>query len=312
MAVDTMVKDNMVISSATRPTLQIVDRVDSVKVEPVVKLERSLFNLEQALNGVSIGFYLNGELVPVLGFKENDLNDPAKQYVGTVDGVSYYFNSLGGCNDLNPDHTLQMLNVEIPVKRDIVASRGDSEGTETIEISSLQPREQFALAAMQSIISKLDTPILLLDGYKITQITTLAFNIANSMMNFAAEYRAETKHTTEPSTTVEVDETTLTSNGDKILYNLAAHLESLKKSVDIINNTLTDQINKTKKIDIASVSAGTIKTEVENTPDVRVVNIPSVNVGTPNVIVENVVPVSGTVSVDNVVDVNVKNFPSSE
>lgn len=60
---------------------------------------------------------------------------------------------------------------------------------------------------MQSIISKLDTPILLLDGYKITQITTLAFNIANSMMNFAAEYRAETKHTTEPSTTVEVDET---------------------------------------------------------------------------------------------------------
>ena len=208
MAVDTMVKDNMVISSATRPTLQIVDRVDSVKVEPVVKLERSLFNLGQALNGVSIGFYLNGELVPVLGFKENDLNDPAKQY---VDGVSYYFNSLGGCSDLNPDHTLQMLNVEIPVKRDVVASRGDSEGTETIEISSLQPREQFALAAMQSIISKLDTPILLLDGYKITQITTLAFNIANSMMNFAAEYRAETKHTTEPSTTVEVDETTLTS-----------------------------------------------------------------------------------------------------
>lgn len=312
MAVDTMVKDNMVISSATRPTLQIVDRVDSVKVEPVVKLERSLFNLGQALNGVSIGFYLNGELVPVLGFKENDLNDPAKQYVGTVDGVSYYFNSLGGCNDLNPDHTLQMLNVEIPVKRDVVASRGDSEGTESIEISSLQPREQFALAAMQSIISKLDTPILLLDGYKITQITTLAFNIANSMMNFAAEYRAETKLTTEPSTTVEVDETTLTSNGDKILYNLAAHLESLKKSVDIINNTLTDQINKTKKIDIASVSAGTIKTEMENTPDVRVVNIPSVNVGTPNVIVENVVPVSGTVSVDNVVDVNVKNFPSSE
>lgn len=265
MEVDTMVKDNMVISSATRPTLQIVDRVDSVKVEPVVKLKRSLFNLGQALNGVSIGFYLNGELVPVLGFKENDLNGSAKQYVGTVDGVSYYFNSLGGCSDLNPDHTLQMLNVEIPVKRNVVASRGDSEGTESIEISSLQPREQFALAAMQSIISKLDTPILLLDGYKITQITTLAFNIANSMMNFAAEYRAETKHTTEPSTTVEVDETTLTSNGDKILYNLAAHLESLKKSVDIINNTLTDQINKTKKIDIASVSAGTIKTEVENT-----------------------------------------------
>lgn len=322
MAVQTAV-DKMTISTVTRPDFQVVDSVDTVKVTPVVKLEKSTFNLGQALNGVSVGFYLKGELVPVLGFRENDLNDPAKSYVGTVDGVSYYFNNLGGCSDLDPDHTLQMLNVEIPVKRDTVASRGDSESTESIEISSLQPREQFALAAMQSIINKIDTPILLLDGYKITQISTLAFNIANSMMNFSAEYRAKTEHPTEPADTITVDGNTLSTNSEKIMYNIASHLESVKKSLDILNTTFKDQEAKVKKVNVTNTDP--IKVNINEMPNVNIGNTPNVNVantptvaisGTPDARVSNMitepvsvigsVEVSGNVNVDNTVDVNVK------
>lgn len=312
--------NQMVISTVTRPDFQVVDTVDSVKVTPVVKLEQSTFNLGQALNGASVGFYLSGELVPVLGFRTNDLNDQQKSYVGTVDGVSYYFNSLGGCSDLNPDHTLQMLNVEIPVKRDTVGSRGDEEGAEAIEISSLQPREQFAMAAMQSILNKLDTPILLLDGYKITQISILSFNIANAMMNLSAEYRAKTDHTTEPSDTVEVDGNSLSTNSEKIMYNIASHLESVKKSIDILNTTFKAQEEKTKKVNITNTEP--IGVSISGTPNVNVTNTPTValqsgssvkvsNMLTEPVSVTGSVNVSGNVNVGNTVDVNVKSMPSS-
>lgn len=315
MAIQTPIADKMVISTVTRPNLQIIDSVDSVKVTPVVKLEQSTFNLGQALNGVSVGFYLEGELVPVLGFRTNDLNDQAKSYVGTVDGVSYYFNSLGGCSDLDPAHTLQMLNVEIPVKRDTAGSRGDADEVESIEISSLQPREQFALAAMQSIINKLDTPILLLDGYKITQISSLAFNIANSMMNLSAEYRAKTEHTTEPSDTVAVDGSTLSTSSEKIMYNIASHLESVKKSIDILNNTFKAQEEKTKKVNITNTDP--VSVSISGTPDVNVANTPTValqngsSVRVSNMLTEPV-SVTGNVDIGNTVDVNVKSMPTSE
>lgn len=315
MAVQTSIADKMVISTVTRPDLQVVDSVDSVRVTPVVKLEKSTFNLGQALNGVSVGFYLDEELVPVLGFRANNLNDSAKSYVGTVDGVSYYFNSLGGCSDLDPAHTLQMLNVEIPVKRDTAGSRGDADEVESVEISSLQPREQFALAAMQSIINKLDTPILLLDGYKITQISSLAFNIANSMMNLSAEYRAKTEHTTEPSDTVAVDGSTLSTNNEKIMYNISSHLESVKKSIDILNNTFKAQEEKTRKVYITNTAP--IGVSISGTPDVNVTNTPTValqngsSVKVSNMLTEPI-SVTGNVNVGNTVDVNVKSMPVSE
>lgn len=315
MAIQTSIADKMVISTVTRPDLQVVDSVDSVRVTPVVKLEKSTFNLGQALNGVSVGFYLDEELVPVLGFRANNLNDSAKSYVGTVDGVSYYFNSLGGCSDLDPAHTLQMLNVEIPVKRDTAGSRGDADEVESVEISSLQPREQFALAAMQSIINKLDTPILLLDGYKITQISSLAFNIANSMMNLSAEYRAKTEHTTEPSDTVAVDGSTLSTNNEKIMYNISSHLESVKKSIDILNNTFKAQEEKTRKVYITNTAP--IGVSISGTPDVNVTNTPTValqngsSVKVSNMLTEPI-SVTGNVNVGNTVDVNVKSMPVSE
>lgn len=315
MAIQASIADKMVISTVTRPDLQVVDSVDSVRVTPVVKLEKSTFNLGQALNGVSVGFYLDEELVPVLGFRANNLNDSAKSYVGTVDGVSYYFNSLGGCSDLDPAHTLQMLNVEIPVKRDTAGSRGDADEVESVEISSLQPREQFALAAMQSIINKLDTPILLLDGYKITQISSLAFNIANSMMNLSAEYRAKTEHTTEPSDTVAVDGSTLSTNNEKIMYNISSHLESVKKSIDILNNTFKAQEEKTRKVYITNIAP--IGVSISGTPDVNVTNTPTValqngsSVKVSNMLTEPI-SVTGNVNVGNTVDVNVKSMPVSE
>lgn len=296
------------ISTVTRPEFTLVDMVDKIDVKPVAKLDTYSFNLSQALSGVSIGFTQNGKIVPVLGFRKSGINRVEQEYMGTVDGVVYYFNKLGGCDDKNPDHALKMLNAEIPIKRDTVASRGDSDtSTENINISSLQPREQFAMAAMQSIISKLAMEdILLLDGYKITQVTTLAFNIANSMMNLSAEYRAETKQNENPPTEIEVDETTLSSASEKIMFNINSNIKSLTEELKKFNLEFKANEDKTKKVNITNTTA--IETKVTNTPSVNVNNTPSVNInGTPNVNCTNMitepVSVTGTVNVGNTVSV---------
>lgn len=341
---------NRIETSVLKPNFQIVDRVEKVNISPVISLNTRIFNLSQALNGASIGFMLNGELVPVLNFQPTgNNNNEDEQYTGTAGGTAYYFNRLGGCSDKDPNHVLQMLDAQIPVKRDTVATRGDSDSTESIEISSLQPREQFALAAMQSIIGKLDFPILLLDEYKISQIAMLSFNVANAMMNYSAEYRAETKQVENPPETVGVNGETLTTNTEKILFNLTTHIEGLKKMVEKLNTTITDQGKEARKIEVSKISAtealkvsGSVEVSklpnvtigsmpavsINGTPNVSVANIPSVNInntpsvsisGTPSVSVNNTpyvrvsgtVPVNGTVDVGNAVDVNVISMPTS-
>ena len=88
----------------------------------------------------------------------------------------------------------------------------------------MQPREQFAMAAMKSIIGKIEGNILGIDDYKITKIGELSFKLAQVMMTLSAKFRELAKEEVE-SPYIEIDKEALTDDTNKILYNIQTVLK---------------------------------------------------------------------------------------
>lgn len=231
----------------------------------------SEFKLSEALNGASIGWTdtggLSGTLTEyVLNFKQYTQSQSSYKYSGQVGKSTYYFDKDGKCVDGNPVHNLFMVLADIKETQGTDASRGDGSSAETIDVNTMQPREYFACYALQGILGHFPEP-LLLDDAQITQISSMAFRIAQGMLAAAADARAATS-TTPPSGEVEVDPNNLSTDTDKILYNLNENLSNIK---DRLDNGLDVTIN--------------------GTPDVYVTNM-----------LLEPVSVTGTVSIDNFPD----------
>lgn len=213
------------------------------------------FNIEEALNGASIGFVKITEVDQyIIDFKRSNTGKASSEYVGIGqdDNKKYYFNSSGLCADGDLLHSLYRLEEEINTdERGTVASRGDAAGgTEEISIDNLQPREQFALAAMQTILGKLDIPILGIDNFKITRVCDLSFKIAQQMMSTAAEYRAATKEPEIPEEgeeveDLEIDINSITNVRDKILYNMYNNIKVIKEDNKIVSENSTKELEQT-------------------------------------------------------------------
>lgn len=240
-------------------------------------MEIKLFNINQALNGASIGFASGNIVVQyIIDFKRSNEKTASKEFVGIGqdDNKEYYFDNKGECYDKLATHRLWKIEEEINTdERGTVASRGDAEGgIEKISIDNIQPREQFALAAMQIILNKLDTPILGIDNFKITRVCDLSFKIAQQMMSTAAKYRASTK--SEPEESIDIDKNSITNVSDKILYNIQEYMKVMKdNSTSIKDNGIKLQDNPEVKV------INTISSYVTNQSlDVNVVNTPTVKV----------------------------------
>ena len=254
----------------------------------------STFNLGKALRGASIGWAVNGR-------PEEGLYKVAEGFVKVSDNVySYYVEGEEyRCNakglhfekfEFADEKTLFMVNSEIEETRGTEASRGDAESKETISIDVLQPREQFAIAAMQSIIGTMIDPMNM-DAYKIQSVAKKSFEIAQAMMQQAAEVRAATvvNPDEEVKEEITVDSSTITSVTDKILYNLNVNLSNL-------NALLKD---KELKIQVKNESVPVKITEASQNVPVTVQKVE----GVPGVAV--VGGITGSVEVTNTVDVNV-------
>lgn len=203
-------------------------------------MEIKLFNISQALNGASIGFASGNIVVQyIIDFKRSNEKIASKEFVGIGqdDNIEYYFNNKGECSDGLSSHQLYKIEDIINQSQGTVASRGEADGAEEIPIENMQPRELFAQAAMQSIISKLDEPILGIDNFKIAKICELSFKIAQKMMTTAAIHRAET--IADSRATVDIDINAVTDIKDKILYNM---LDSMK--------SISNEMQNTRKISI--------------------------------------------------------------
>ena len=243
------------------------------------------FNLQEALNGASIGFSTTGAVGGtvsnyVLNFRQYTQSKATWKYVGEVGKTTYYFDENGACSDSDTTHQLYLVDATIASTTGTEASRGDGSSAETISISALQPREQFACYALQGRMYHIDNPLLFDDG-QITQISAMAFQIAKGMLAAAADARAATS-TEPPSEEIEIDKNDVSSTTDKILYNLN---ENISKLIQYMSN-----------IQDAIVTINNTGIEVKEMPDITLS-------GTPDVYVTNMisepVSVTGTVSVDN-------------
>ena len=144
------------------------------------QLQQKDFDIATALGGNDITLGNN----IVTNFRQDTALtiDRAYPYIGEVDGVTYHFNTRGECKE-NPSLSLKLSFI------DINNTKGDTGGIlDTSEIIEFNPREQIAIAAMQSILSTMENPLELSD-FKLVQLSKKSFLLAKAMLQQAAEER---------------------------------------------------------------------------------------------------------------------------
>lgn len=291
------------------------------------KIQLIEFNKDEALNGASLAFSSNGQLSGtvsdyVLNFQLKDIGSITERYSGQVQKKMYYFDDNGICSDGNRLHNLFIVDAKIIATSGTVATRGGAGTEENIDIDVLQPREYFAMYALQGILTKIDNP-LLLDDSQVTLISNMAFKIAQSMMSTAVDYRAATKPEATPPS-VDIDINNVTSTTDRILYNVSQSITNLDKSITNVDKSITNMDKSMTNINEALITVHTNLKDIKNVLDsqggsVQKVELSSVSVSEVPVMVANnylnthvnnmpTVP-SEPVSITGTVSVN--NFPSS-
>lgn len=144
------------------------------------QLQQKDFDIATALGGNDITLGNN----IVTNFRQDTALtiDRAYPYIGEVDGVTYHFNTRGECKE-NPSLSLKLSSI------DINHTKGDTgDILDTSGITEFNPREQIAIAAMQSILSTMENPLELSD-FKLVQLSKKSFLLAKAMLQQAAEER---------------------------------------------------------------------------------------------------------------------------
>lgn len=213
------------------------------------------FNLSEALNGAILAFSNDNQTVSQFVFNFVDTKGAVAEsrYKANAGNKTYYFNSTGICSDNNPNHRLYI------VVGTIVPTKGEDAGAvagDTIKIVSLNPREQFAASALTGLLHNIPNP-LELDAAKILVLSSIAFQIAQGMLNEASINR-ERNSEGEPSEEIEVKPGNISSTSDKILYNLTEQIKKLNSNIEKI---------KTENLDKDTKSMETIRDEVKTIDD---------------------------------------------
>ena len=144
------------------------------------QLQQKDFDIATALGGNDITLGNN----TVTNFRQDTALtiDRAYPYIGEVDGVTYHFNTRGECKE-NPSLSLKLSSI------DINHTKGDTgDILDTSNITEFNPREQIAVAAMQSMLSTMENPLELSD-FKLVQLSKKSFLLAKAMLQQAAEER---------------------------------------------------------------------------------------------------------------------------
>lgn len=166
------------------------------------QLQQKDFDIATALSGNDITLGNN----TVTNFRQDTALtiDRAYPYIGVVDGVTYHFNTRGECRE-NPSLSLQLSSIDI----NHIGTGGDADNNilDTSEIIEFNPREQIAIAAMQSMLSTMENSLELSD-FKLVQLSKKSFLLAKAMLQQAAEERkrGSTSENTSSPTSEEVAE----------------------------------------------------------------------------------------------------------
>lgn len=121
-----------------------------------------------------------------------------------------------------------------PFPRNGIATASEIGGTEEsgkeeeiFSIATLQPREEVAASCLQSMLQKYENP-LNIDNTKIKQLVSKSFLFAQEFINQAVLYREKetTSATVENNKYASVDSDSLSSDTDKLLYNIATAINN--------------------------------------------------------------------------------------
>ena len=194
----------------------------------MAKITLKKFSLDEALNGASIGWALNGNMEDGLDRVAYNFRKGGAGYKYTVNTLTYECNSAGVPYDGDMNKRLYMVVAELEETRGTVASRGEGETKEDVNIDVMQPREEFAMNAMRAIIGTLSDP-LNIDTNTVVRIADKSFEFAQAMMQKAAEIRSETKEPSEEKEEINVSVNDVNSATDKILYNIQGALTNQNK-----------------------------------------------------------------------------------
>lgn len=171
-----------------------------------------------------------------------------------------------------------------PFPRSGIATTSETGGTdesdkteEIFSIATLQPREEVAASCLQSMLQKYENP-LNIDNTKIKQLVSKSFLFAQEFINQAVLYREKetTSATVESNKYASVDSDSLSSDTDKLLYNISTAITNFiaqdkNQYADQQKNGLklaaTDVNVKTlpESINIDAAVTGSITTKQEST-----------------------------------------------
>ena len=264
------------------------------------------FDSQRARNGASVGYMDANNKVHIateIGFYEIRRSD----YFGYIilDGVLYEFLANGYFYVNGNKQLLKIVESSItqttgtklvretssdgtsnarPFPRYGIATASETDGTEESDkteeifsIATLQPREEVAASCLQSMIQKYENP-LNIDNTKIKQLVSKSYLFAQEFINQAVLYREKetTSATVENNKYASVDSDSLSSDTDKLLYNIATAINNFiaqdkNQYADQQKNGLklaaTDVNVKTlpESININAAVTGSVTTKQEST-----------------------------------------------
>lgn len=168
-----------------------------------------------------------------------------------------------------------------------IATASETGGTEEsgkeeeiFSIATLQPREEVAASCLQAMLQKYTNP-LNIDNTKIKQLVSKSFLFAQEFINQAVLYREKetTSATVENNKYASVDSDSLSSDTDKLLYNIATAINNFiaqdkNQYADQQKNGLklaaTDVNIKTLPESIKTVVSGSVSASVSGNVDAAV------------------------------------------
>lgn len=174
-----------------------------------------------------------------------------------------------------------------PFPRNAVATASETSETaesdkeeEIFSIATLQPREEVAASCLQSMLQQYENP-LNIDNTKIKQLVSKSFLFAQEFINQAVLYREKetTSATVESNKYASVDSDSLSSDTDKLLYNIATAMSNF---IAQDKNQYADQQKNGLKLAATDVNVKTlpesIKTVVSGNIDAAVTGSVSASV----------------------------------
>lgn len=181
----------------------------------------------------------NPNLVGVL----ERINDPTAVWKANMNGKDYTFDRNGGIVSPASEATTTaslygvLSDGDIDPTQSTSRTRGASAQGEanTVSITTMTPKDHFACEALNALIMRHPNPLSMNDG-QIALLAAKAYKIASAMAKEAYGSRQNDKDSSDEQGTayVEVDETSLQTNTERILYNLN---ESVKAQTTTLKNT---------------------------------------------------------------------------